>query len=126
MKIYNLEGGAEYLMVSIDTMRDLAANGDVAGAKIGKAWVFTDEDLDEYLRKEIKKQTAARRNEPADKPALAALRQQLSAAQASEDELLEALETLACLGNGDRYGSSQGNAIAQQAIATHKERKEWK
>ena len=156
MKIYNLEGGAEYLMVSIDTMRDLVASGEVDGAKIGKAWVLTEAHLDEFLLKEIKKQTAARRNEPADKPALAALRQQLSAAQsriellehdaktgdyetlyaqtvvelsaaqASEDELLEALETLACLGNGDRYGSSQGNAIAQQAIATHKERKEWK
>ena len=67
MKTFSIEGAAAHLNVSPDTMRDLAANGDVAGAKIGKAWVFTDEDLDEYLRKEIKKQTAARRNEPADK-----------------------------------------------------------
>ena len=49
---------------------------------------------------------------------------ELSAAQASEDELLEALETLACLGNGDMYGNSQGNAIAQKAITAHKVRKE--
>ena len=54
------------------------------------------------------------------------LRQQLSAAQASEDELLNALETLACLGNGNCYGNSHGNVIAQQAIATHKARKEGK
>lgn len=54
------------------------------------------------------------------------LRKQLSAAQASEDELLNALETLACLGNGNCYGNSHGNVIAQQAIATHKARKEGK
>lgn len=48
---------------------------------------------------------------------------ELSAAQASEADLLEALETLACLGNGDIYGNSHGNVIAQQAITTHKTRK---
>lgn len=53
----------------------------------------------------------------------AVLRQQLSAAQASESELLNALETLACLGNVCRYGSGQWNAIAQKAITTHKTRK---
>lgn len=71
MKTFNLEGAAAYLNVSPDTMRDLAADGDVAGAKIGKAWVLTEAHLDEFLLKEIKKQTAARRNDPADKPALA-------------------------------------------------------
>ena len=51
---------------------------------------------------------------------------ELPAAQDSEDELLEALETLACLGNGNCYGNSHGNVIAQQAIANHKARKESK
>jgi hypothetical protein len=32
-------------------------------------------------------------------------------------ELLEALDKLARLGNGDRYGNSIGNTIAQEAIA---------
>ena len=81
MKIYNLEGGAEYLMVSIDTMRDLVASGEVDGAKIGKAWVLTEAHLDEFLLKEIKKQTAARRNDPADKPALADVPKSPRAAQ---------------------------------------------
>lgn len=64
MKTFGLEDAAAHLNVSPDTMRDLAANGDVAGAKIGKSWVFADEDLDEFLRNEIRKQTAERRNEP--------------------------------------------------------------
>lgn len=33
------------------------------------------------------------------------------------DELLSVLHRLACLGNGDRYGNSDGNTIAQEAIA---------
>lgn len=32
-------------------------------------------------------------------------------------ELVEALDKLARLGNGDRYGNSIGNTIAQKAIA---------
>ena len=81
MKTFSIEGAASYLNISPDTMRNLAANGEVAGAKIGKAWVFADEDLDEFLRKEVRKQTAARRNEPADKPALADVPKSPRAAQ---------------------------------------------
>lgn len=36
---------------------------------------------------------------------------------AQRDELLSVLHRLACLGNGDRYGNSDGNIIAQEAIA---------
>ena len=41
---------------------------------------------------------------------IAELEQQLA-------ELREALEKLARLGNGDRYGNSEGNVIAQNALA---------
>tara|TARA_R110000868_G_scaffold82306_2_gene232493 strand:- start:172 stop:552 length:381 start_codon:yes stop_codon:yes gene_type:complete len=34
-----------------------------------------------------------------------------------KDELLEALEKLARLGNGEHYGNSEGNTIARAAIA---------
>ncbi len=39
-------------------------------------------------------------------------------------ELVEALERLARLGNGDRYGNSDGNVIAQEALSRSEERKE--
>ena len=45
------------------------------------------------------------------------LRAQLASAQAEIKLLLDALEVLAKLGNGDRYGNSEGNVIAQQALA---------
>jgi len=64
MKTYDIDGAAEFLNISPDTMRDLASTGTVPGAKIGKAWVFADEDLAEYLRNEIRKQTAKLRGIP--------------------------------------------------------------
>ena len=63
MKTYGSNGAAEFLNISPDSMLDLAGSGDVPGAKIGRAWVFADEDLADYLRHEVKKQTADRRGE---------------------------------------------------------------
>lgn len=36
-------------------------------------------------------------------------------------ELVEAFEKLARLGNGDQYGNSEGNMIAREILAKHKE-----
>ena len=41
----------------------------------------------------------------------------LAAVTAQRDEMLEAMRKLACLGNGDTYGNSDGNLIAQDASA---------
>lgn len=64
MKTFNVEGAAEFLNVSTDTMKDLAGSGAIPGAKIGKCWVFAEDDLLEYLRAEIRRQTAERRGHP--------------------------------------------------------------
>lgn len=96
MKTFGLEGAAEYLNVSPDTMRDLFASGEVDGAKIGKAWVSTEAHLDEFLLKEIKKQTAARRNEPADKPALADVPKSPRAAQRRQPARPPSLGVASC------------------------------
>ena len=66
MITHNIETAAAFLNVSADTMKDLAGSGVVPGAKIGKAWVFTDEALEEYLRSEIARQTAERRGSAPD------------------------------------------------------------
>jgi len=73
MKTYGLEEAAAFLHVSKDSMRDMADSGKVPAAKIGPTsgyrWVFTDEGLEEYLRDEIRKQTAGRRGaKPGDNP----------------------------------------------------------
>lgn len=66
MKTLGLDEAAEFLHVSAYSLRAMAEAGKVPGAKTGPKcyrWVFTDEALEEYLRGEIKKQTAARRGE---------------------------------------------------------------
>lgn len=63
MKTFGLHDAADFLNISIDTMKDFAQNGIVPGAKIGKSWVFIEDDLANYLRKEVNRQTAERRGE---------------------------------------------------------------
>lgn len=65
MKTFGLEEAAEFLRISKDSMRKMAESGKVPGAKVGPesghAWIFTDESLEDYLREEIRRQTAAKR-----------------------------------------------------------------
>lgn len=67
MNTLDLQGAAAYLHVSKDSMRDMADSGKVPGAKVGptngRQWIFTEESLDDYLREEIKRQTAERRKQ---------------------------------------------------------------
>lgn len=56
-----LEEAAAMLRISVDAMRDFAAEGVIPGAKIGKEWVFLESGLIKYLEDEIEKQTNQRR-----------------------------------------------------------------
>lgn len=50
MKTLNLIETAQFLGVHKDTARDLAACGELPGAKVGRAWRFLEADLVGYLR----------------------------------------------------------------------------
>ena len=54
--------------------------------------------------------------QPRAAKAIRALLAERDALQAEVERLRDALERLACLGNGDRPGNSDGNVIAQQAL----------
>ena len=45
------------------------------------------------------------------------LREQLAALAEQNEKMREALQKLACLGNGEQYGNSIGNCIAQEALS---------
>lgn len=64
MKTHNLEESAAFLHVSPFSMLELFQSGEVAGAKIGKQWVTSDEALEQYVRDVIKRQTDERRGSP--------------------------------------------------------------
>ncbi len=46
----DLEEAADFLKVHPQTLRRLAKQGTVPGAKVGKCWCFLEEDLVDFLR----------------------------------------------------------------------------
>ena len=63
MNTLNLEETARFLKVHSETVSRLAKTGQLPGAKIGRAWVFLEEDLVEYLREQIQAQQIMRMEE---------------------------------------------------------------
>lgn len=61
MKTYTLEEACSYLNAERTTVLDLIDVGEIPAAKIGRGWVFRLEDLDSYLVKKVREQTAERR-----------------------------------------------------------------
>ena len=60
MKTLDIKGAADALKVHTNTILDLAGRGVLPGAKIGRSWVFREEDIDAYLIRQIKEQSARR------------------------------------------------------------------
>ena len=50
MKTLNLQQAAAFLYMHPETLRQAAHCGRIPGAKIGRAWVFLEEDLAAYVR----------------------------------------------------------------------------
>ena len=50
MKMLTLEEAAIFLKMTPEGLRRKAANGQVPGAKPGKRWCFSQDDLAEYVR----------------------------------------------------------------------------
>lgn len=56
MKTLDIMEAAEFLKIERNHALTLAGNGTLPGAKIGRAWVFIEDDLAEYLRAETRRQ----------------------------------------------------------------------
>jgi excisionase family DNA binding protein len=52
MQTLDLDGAAGWLKCDPETVRAMAASGELPAAKVGRAWVFVDVDLVEWLRKQ--------------------------------------------------------------------------
>lgn len=61
MKTYDIHEAADFLKVDRSTALELANAGTLPGAKVGRAWVFMEEELLNYLRDVTRKQTQERR-----------------------------------------------------------------
>ncbi|MDE5418491.1 helix-turn-helix domain-containing protein [Labilibaculum sp. DW002] len=54
-KVLMLRQAAEYIQMPIPTFRERLARNEIKGAKIGKSWRFFPEDLDEFIKKNLRK-----------------------------------------------------------------------
>jgi excisionase family DNA binding protein len=63
MKTYDINEAADFLKVDRSTALELAGRGELPGAKVGRAWVFLELDLVEYLRDTVRRQTDRRREQ---------------------------------------------------------------
>lgn len=61
-KTLNLEECAAFLKVHPNTVSDLAVTGELPGAKIGRAWVFVEDDVLDYLREQVRIQVERRKS----------------------------------------------------------------
>lgn len=56
-----LDECAAMLRINPSTALELAQRGEIPGAKIGRAWVFVEEDVLTYLREQIETQVEQRK-----------------------------------------------------------------
>lgn len=60
MRTLDLLECADFLKVDRNKILTLAGRGELRGAKIGRAWVFLEDDVVAFLRKQIHDQSTAR------------------------------------------------------------------
>ena len=60
MRTLDIDECAEFLKINRVTAMTMAARGELPGAKIGRAWVFLEDDLVEYLRLQVRVQQRQR------------------------------------------------------------------
>jgi excisionase family DNA binding protein len=61
MKTLDIEQCAAFLRIHKVTAYEMAAKGELPGAKIGRAWVFLEEELINYVKRKAQEQQEERR-----------------------------------------------------------------
>jgi len=60
VQTFDLNQAADFLKINSCTAQKMAAAGELPGAKIGRAWVFFEDDLASWLREQVKMQQKQR------------------------------------------------------------------
>lgn len=60
MKTFDLDECAQFLKISSPAVFEMASRGELPGARIGRSWVFLEEDLVEYVRIQVRCQRRER------------------------------------------------------------------
>jgi len=62
MKTLDIDECAEFLKVKSTVVSEMVGTGELPGARIGRAWVFLEEDLVDYVRTQIRNQRRERQS----------------------------------------------------------------
>jgi excisionase family DNA binding protein len=62
MKTLDIEQCAAFLRIHKVTAYEMAAKGELPGAKIGRAWVFLEEELINYVKRKAQEQQEKRKS----------------------------------------------------------------
>ena len=77
------------------------------------------EETKSFLLKKSEENKEAVKQLDSERQANALLTEELAALAEQNEKMRKVLLRLACLGNGDQYGNSIGNCIAQEALSLH-------
>ena len=58
-KTLDIDGAAKFFKAHKETIRRLASSGELPGVKIGRSWVFIEEDLVMYIRNKYSNRDAS-------------------------------------------------------------------
>ena len=104
------------MTTSLDTIR---YHSGIAGEEVADMVDSLEQEVS-TLREQVEKLTAERdewKNDAINGGNAGYLREQLAALAEQNEKMRKVLLRLSCLGNGDQYGNSIGNCIAQEALS---------
>ena len=114
------KAGKEYCASEITTLREQVEKLTKEGIEYREKWLSEQSrNLSEEAEFEILSQqvVALEYLSVVDTAAIENLHEQLATLAEQNEKLRKVLLRLACLGNGDQYGNSIGNCIAQEALS---------
>ena len=107
------------MTTSLDTIR---YHSGIAGEEVADMVDSLEQEVS-TLREQVEKLTKERDelhrafNQPVPRSEWEKMQEQLAALAEQNAKMRKVLLRLACLGNGDQYGNSIGNCIAQEALS---------
>ena len=108
------------MTTALDTIR---YHSGIAGEEVADMVDSLEQEVS-TLREQVEKLTKERDelhrafNQPVPRSEWEKMQEQLAALAEQNTKMRKVLLRLACLGNGDQYGNSIGNCIAQEALSS--------
>ena len=117
------KAGKEYCASVIESLREqvekltMERDTEIARNRPLQSLIKLTEETKSFLLKKSEENKEAVKQLDSERQANALLTEELAALAEQNEKMRKVLLRLACLGNGDQYGNSIGNCIAQEALS---------